>query len=153
MTPNEAPVFDVVRLRFLDHPWYARATFSDGRTLHSEPWRGQWAATRCAELLQRRWYSAMSRRGELGDGDTCPLDAGHGNMYSLPYKVGEVPRQYCGHVAHDGGGPRVNGQAPPRSRSMWPLHGFHEAVALHFALLARDIHAADLPDLTDMEVH
>ena len=55
----------------------------------------------------------MSRKDDIGDGDSCPLFPTHGRMFVI--RDSEPPKQYCSHVAHDG----VKGEnAIPRSRSI-----------------------------------
>lgn len=149
------PRFEVIRTAFPGPSnWYARTTYPDGRTHHSEPWNSHWAALRCAALTRREW--AMSRKGDLGDGDTCPLFPEHGNMYVLRTE-GKAPLQWCSNVVHDGTGPKdAQGLRPPPSRAFWPLHGFEETVAAHMARLNRAIReagASDLPDLSTLEVN
>lgn len=148
------PVFDVVRTTFPGPAnWYARVTYPDGRTLHSEPWNTHWAAERRAMHMERSW--ALSKRGDVGNGNTCPLFPEHGNM-SVLTTTGKAPVQWCPHVVHDGSGPRdALGNRPPKSRAFWPYHGFEESVAAYMARLdraIREITNLDLPDLTDLEV-
>lgn len=147
-----APVFDVVRLNFRGDPWYARTTYADGRTLHSDPWRSEWAAERYAYHMRGAWYRDMAKRGEVGNGEPCPLFPEHGNMFVLPPQDGQPPKQYCPHVDHDGRGSRSQPDSIPRSRNMWPVHGFRESVEAYTARLDRAIREAGLPDLSDLEV-
>lgn len=147
---TEAPVFAAVRLSFAGDPWYARVTYADGRTLHSEPWRTQWAAERCAYHMRGRYYRDMAKRGEVGNGETCPLFPEHGNMFVLPQEDGP-PMQYCPHVEHDGRWASTSqpGSTPP-SRNVWPVYGFAESVQSYIARLDRAIREAGLPDLSDI---
>ncbi len=87
----------------------------------------------------------MSRRSDIGDGDTCPLFPEHGNM--LVIQGTDPPLQYCPHVIHDGS----RGEAGvPASRSRWPLHGFEDSVRTYTARLDQAIRKAKLPDLSDL---
>jgi len=88
----------------------------------------------------------MTRRS-AGNGDVCPLFPEHGQMLVTS---GNPPKQLCPHVEHDGG-PRGSDGAP-RSRALWPYHGFEESVASYMARLDRAIRQAKLPDLSDLEV-
>ena len=88
----------------------------------------------------------MTRRS-AGNGDVCPLFPEHGQMLVTS---GNPPKQLCPHVAHDGA-PRGSDGAP-RSRALWPYHGFEESVASYMARLDRAIRQAKLPDLSDLEV-
>jgi hypothetical protein len=146
---NDVPVFEAVQFPGWPRDWYTRVTWPSGKQLHSEPWRSQWAAEHLALLWRDKWVRDMKARG-TGNGDVCPLFPDHGQMLVLAAKPGAAPRQYCPHHAHDGEGHGED--AIPRSRSMWPLHGFEESVATYMALLDRAIRQAELPDLSDLEV-
>ncbi len=52
---------EVVQLvNFRAPNFYARVTYDDGRTFHSEPWLSVWAAEKCAEYFRARL--AVGRR-------------------------------------------------------------------------------------------
>lgn len=92
----------------------------------------------------------MSSRGDIGDGDPCPLVASHGNMFVLD---SNVPKQYCAHVSHDGSGiADVTGHKPLASRAIWPLHGLDDTVQTYMARLHAAVSAADLPDLSGLTI-
>lgn len=138
---------EAVRLGFTSDPWYVRVTLADGRVTYPDAgWRSEWAANRSAELMRGAQYRDMARRGEIGDGETCPLFPEHGNMFVLK-SPGKPDMHYCPHVAHDGR------RDLPRSRNMWPYHGFAESVAAYTARLDRAIREDGLPDLSDLEVN
>lgn len=83
----------------------------------------------------------MSKHGDRGDGDTCPLFPAHGNMFTLP---SDPPKQYCPHVMHDGLGD------VPRTRAIWPLYGLDDTVQTYLMRLTRRVEQADLPDLSTL---
>lgn len=142
---NDVPVFDVVQFPAWPRDWYTRLTWPSGKQLHSEPWRSLWAATRLAALWRDQWVRDVKARS-TGNGDACPLDQEHGHMLVLPPQPGAAPKQYCPHVGHDGRGHGAN--AIPRTRAIWPLHGFEETVVTYMTVEARRA----LPDLSDLEV-
>lgn len=148
----DAPVFEAVRLGFKSAPWYARATYPDGRIQYIDTgWQSEWAANRRAHIAMQEFY--LSKRSDIGNGDVCPLFPEHGNMLVLPTEKGVTPKQYCPHVDHDGRGKsQYTPEGMPRSRCFWPLFGFEETVASYMARLDRAIRDADLPDLSDLEV-
>lgn len=147
MTRSErAPVIEAVRLGFPSDPWYVRVTLADGRVTYPDAgWRSEWAAERSAYYMRGAQYRDMAKRGEIGNGEECPLFPEHGVMFVLN-DAGKPPVNYCPHVAHDGR------RDLPRSRNTWPVHGFRESVAAYTARLDRAIREDGLPDLTDLEV-
>ncbi len=74
-----------------------------------------------------------------GDGDQCPVVAGHGAMFVIQSRP---PTQYCPYQSHDG--VWVGPKSPP-TRSHWPYHGFEAAAAAHKA-------AAGPPQLPDLDL-
>lgn len=87
----------------------------------------------------------MVKRGDIGNGDQCPLFPEHGRMHVLQ-SASRPPTNYCSHVIHDGW------HKVPSSRALWPVHGFEDAVSAYNARLDRAIREAGLPDLSDIEV-
>jgi hypothetical protein len=83
----------------------------------------------------------VSRTGDIGDGDTCPLFPQHGNMFTIP---GDVPKQYCAHIIHDGR------KDVPATRSIWPLYGLDDTVHTYLKRLEKAVAQSDLPDLSDV---
>lgn len=65
------------------------------------------------------------RRQDYGDGDVCPLDESHGQMYANP----TTRSQRCPHASHDGVWTRERKESA--TRSIWPLgvDSFRQAVA------------------------
>lgn len=64
----------------------------------------------------------MASRHDSGDGDTCPVVPGHGNMFVQPgNRV-----QFCAHQTHDGIWER--GGKTPQTPAFWPYHHFEAAV-------------------------
>jgi len=61
----------------------------------------------------------VSPRGrlELGDGDVCPLNPRHGQMYFI-HGPGKV--QWCAHVSHEGRPASHPLGKAPATRSKWP---------------------------------
>lgn len=89
----------------------------------------------------------MSKHGDAGNGDICPLFPEHGRMTVLDTKG--APKQWCPHQTHDGG---VGKQPAPKSRNLWPLYGFEDTVNTYLARLDHAIARAELPDLSTLEV-
>lgn len=143
---TDQPVFEAVRYGFTDHPWYAKVTFPNGTTHHGGPLRTEWAAERYAAVLRGSHYRTMVKRGDVGNGDECPLFPEHGRMFVLQ-GANRPPSNYCSHVIHDGW------RDVKRSRAIWPVHGFEDAVDAYRAVAARTNREAGLPDLSELEVN
>lgn len=148
MTSSDAPVFEAVRLGFPTAQFYARAVYADGRVAYAgNGWLTLWSAEWMAARLRQRFYLMALRRGDIGNGDCCPIYPEHGPMFALPVRPGHPQQQYCPHVDHDGRSKSQHTpEALPRSRAIWPMHGFGDTVRAHFARYG------GLPDLSAMEV-
>jgi hypothetical protein len=81
----------------------------------------------------------MRRYVGAGDGDICPLESGHGQMFVIRM---DPPLQFCSHVAHDGWRDTV------RTRALWPLY-MDDATKPHSN--AAGVYP-QIPDLTDLTV-
>lgn len=70
----------------------------------------------------------MAPRGrlELGDGDLCPINPTHGQMYFMT----NSDRQWCPHTDHEGLTSAHPMGPAPRTRSFWPKgdRAFRQAV-------------------------
>ena len=83
------------------------------------------------------------RAHRIGDGDVCPVDPLHEQMFTL---MGSTPpKQYCPDQSHDG--EWAEGAKSPPTPRIWPLHAFEAAVAEYHGSTAGES-GSKLPDLS-----
>lgn len=143
-------LFEAVSYPKLSRDWYSRITLPGQPVIHWGPWRTEWAAQKCIEVVRNRGYLKrviMSKHGDIGNGDTCPLFPQHGNMLVLPEST--PPRQYCPDQIHDG---KPGTDGVPASRAFWPVYGFEESVLAYTARLDRAIREASPTELLDLDM-
>ena len=125
--------------QFRPPAWYAVVRYKSGHTLHSSPWQTRLAAEYASNVWRKRVVLALVKRGDTGNGDTCPLVPEHGNMWVL--SGGST--QWCPNQYHTARG--------TASRAAWPLNGLEAAVREHWIATEKG-KAAAFPDLSELEV-